>query len=581
MTLLDLINKAGGIPSDSIRLLDKAWLVRVKPDYSRSFIPVNIEGVLKDASHPDNFILRVKDEVQITYVRDYSSEEMVSIGGAVRNPFEMRYAAGLNVRSLVEMAGGLTPYADVSRAFIIRTDTNYRREIVELDLTDILSDSMSVSNVTLEPRDELQILSKIDRRAEEMVSIGGAVRNPLEIMWAEGLKVSDLVELAGGIRFETYDGKLYLRRLNDDLTSSIVNVNLAAILEDASSPENVVLRPRDELRVIEKPNVNAGLVITVQGEVRTPFEYPYSEGMTLGEALRLAGGITLKADYSRIEVSRLSVFSDLRRGALKDDIRSTAIVAQVPREFSRNLDAYSEDMDFILQPYDQIMVREIPEFQLQEFVYIGGEVKYPGYYVLESREDRLKTLIRRAGGITRYADKGNASMTREGYPNVVLNFKRAMRIPWSTYNYVLEPGDQINVPRTRSLISITGPGHEHFQKTFESTLSSPLSKYRRAGFYVNKYAGGFYKDAKRSRTYVTYPNGKVSRTVNLYVAQIYPRVKKGATIHTVLEAPEVIERKVARIRRDPADWNTIISDVVAQVSTAVTSIGYFYVLVTR
>jgi protein involved in polysaccharide export with SLBB domain len=580
MRITDLILKAGGVPTDSLRVIDRAWLVRVRPDFTRYYVPVNIQEVLKNSAHADNFDLKPKDVLTIRYVQDYSDEEMVSIGGAVRDGFEMKYAEGLNVKNMLEMAGGLTPYADVSRAFIIRTDTNYQREIVELNLPGLLSDS-SEYNLSLLPRDEVRILSKIDRRAEEMVSINGAVRNPLEIMWAEGLKVSDLVELSGGVRFETFDGKLYVRRTNEDLTTQILTVNLAAILENSTSVENILLEPRDILTVLEKPNVNAGLVVTVQGEVRNPLQFPYSEGMTLGEALRLAGGITLKADYTRVEVSRLSVFSDLKRGALKDDIRSTAIIAQLPREFSRDLNATSEDMDFVLQPYDQIMVREIPEFQLQEFVYIGGEVKYPGYYVLETKEDRLRTIIRRAGGVTRYADRGNVSMSRPGYPNVVLNFKRAMFWSRSTYNYVLEPGDAISVPRTRSLIAITGPGHAHFQETLESTINSPWTKYRRAGHYVRKYAGGFASDAKRSKTYVSYPNGKISRTVNLYVAQVYPKVKKGGTIHTGLKDPEIIERKLARIKRDPVDWQTVINDVVGQVSTAVTSLGYFYVLVTR
>ena len=483
ITLRSLIEKAGGIRQDSIVAIDKAWMVRMRPDFTRYYTPIDIQGVLADVEHPDNRLLKAKDQITITLKKDYSDEERVSITGAVRNPFVMNYA--------------------------------------------------------------------------------------------EGLTVANMLQMADGIRFETFSDRAYLTRTREDLTQEIMELDLASILADPSGASNVSLQPRDVINVLAKPDVDAQMVVSVAGAVRSPKRFTYAEGMTLGDALRLVGGLLPNADYTRVEVSRISAFDNIAKGTNRE-IRTMALMTAVPQELSRNLNADAEELNFPLQPYDQVVVREIPDYELQELVLIQGEVRYPGYYPLLRKDEAMLSLIQRAGGLTRFADAKNASLTRNGAPNIVMNLKRAMINRRSRYNYELLPGDALLVPLSENLISVIGGGHKFFDNTQESTLNAPYVPQKRARYYVKHFALGFNTEAARSNTYVKYPNGEVRRTRNFGLFKVYPKIHKGATIYTVVKVKEERERRQKRETK-PLDMN----QAVATVTAALTGFATLYVLMTR
>ena len=483
MTLRNLIEKAGGVRQDSIVAIDKAWMVRMRPDFTRYYSPIDIRAVLADPAHPDNKVLRAKDVITITLVKDYSQEEQISISGAVRSPFQMNFA--------------------------------------------------------------------------------------------EGLTVANMLEMADGIRFETFGDRAYLTRTREDLTQEIIQLDLTAILTDTGSAANIGLQPRDVINVLAKPDVDAGMAVSVSGAVRSPKGFTYAEGMTLGDALRLAGGLLPSADYTRVEVSRLSAFNNVRVGTNRE-IRTTAIVTAVPQALSRDLNADAPELYFTLQPYDQIVVREIPDFELQELVSIQGEVRYPGYYPLLAKDEKLSSLIRRAGGLTRFANPRNAELNRSGATNIVMNLRRAMTTSVSRYNYRLVPGDQLLIPREENLITITGAGHKYFENTYESVVNTPYVAGKRARYYVKEFALGFNRDAARKDTYVKYPSGKVDRTYNLGLLKVYPKINKGATIYTAVVQEKEREKREKREVK-PLDWN----QAVAVVTSALTGFATLYVLITR
>ena len=575
LTLLELIEKAGGIKQDSIIALDKAWMVRMRPDFTRYYTPIDIQGVLVDANHPDNKVLKAKDAITITLKKDYSGEEQISIVGAVRNPFGMNYAEGVTVKNMLDMADGLKLFADPSRAYLVRTDENYNRTYLPVDLDAVLADSLSSANIILQPRDILTIEDKIDRTNEEMVSIAGAVRSPFQMKYAEGLTVANMLEMADGIKFETFADRAYLTRTRSDLTQEIIELDLAAVILDPNSSANLTLQARDAISVLAKPDVDAGMGISVAGAVRNPKRFNYAEGMTLGDALRLAGGLNPNADFTRVEVSRISAFDNFTKGTNRE-IRTTALITSVPQALSRDLNADSEELQFVLQPYDQVVVREIPDYELQELVLIQGEVRYPGYYPLLAKDEKLASLIRRAGGLTRFANTRNASIQRGGHPNIVMNLQRATANPVSKYNYRLQPGDVLSIPRQENLITITGAGHKYFENTYESTVNTPFVSGKRARYYVRQFALGYTRDAARADTYVKYPNGKVSRTINLGLLKVYPRIQKGATIYTSIKTKEEREKREKRDVK-PLDWN----QAVATVTSAIMGFSTVYVLLTR
>ena len=55
---------------------------------------------------------------------------------------------------------------------------------------------------------------------------------------------------------------------------------------------------------------------------------------------------------------------------------------------------------FILQPYDQVVVRSSPTYSSQKNVSVTGSVNFSGQYAMSSRNYRLSDLIKDAGGLT-------------------------------------------------------------------------------------------------------------------------------------------------------------------------------------
>ena len=67
---------------------------------------------------------------------------------------------------------------------------------------------------------------------------------------------------------------------------------------------------------------------------------------------------------------------------------------------------------FELKPFDVILIKRSSYFQSQKLVKIEGEVLFPGFYSLETREDKISDLIKRAGGLTEFAYADGATILR-------------------------------------------------------------------------------------------------------------------------------------------------------------------------
>jgi len=492
------------------------------------------------------------------YIAVGMAERLVTVGGAIQRPMMYELKANENLKNLLDLAGGFAPDAYRGKLQIKRVSGK------EYKLIDV--DAAQFATMTLERGDQVAV-AKITDRMSDYVDVEGAVYLPQRLAYIPGMTVNQALASAGGLLPDVVLDKAYLTRVKSDLTLEFIPFDLSA-----TTP---VLSNKDKITIVAKPDYDKGLNITVDGAVRAKVNTPFAEGMTLGDALRLAGGLLPNADYSRVEVSRLNAFSEFQKGTNRQ-VRTTALLTEVPQELSRDLTADSEALKFALQPYDQIIVREIPEYKLQQMVYIGGEVQYPGYYAIMARDEKLTNLLGRAGGATRYADIRNAQLEREKTPNIVVNLQKAVRGANSPYNYILMPGDRIILPRVDNLVSIVGTGHKYYENAQKVEINVPYTPGKSARRYVTKHALGFAKKADRAGIYVEYPNGTVDRTKNYGLFKDYPNVKKGGTIYIAMKAGKVKDEKEKRERK-PFDMN----QAVATVTASLTSFATLYVLLTR
>ena len=168
-----------------------------------------------------------------------------------------------------------------------------------------------------------------------------------------------------------------------------IRVDLDEALDDFDASANVRLHPDDKIVIGSRRILEDDHFIDVQGAVRSPGRYRYGGQMSLGDAIRLANGFTFSAASNRIDIFRVEV---------KDNEPTKTVVATA--ELDRDLNIL-KGQEIELFPFDQIVVREVPEFEFQKIVYVGGEVKYPGPYALSTSNERLTSIIERSGGTDR------------------------------------------------------------------------------------------------------------------------------------------------------------------------------------
>ncbi len=134
-------------------------------------------------------------------------------------------------------------------------------------------------------------------------------------------------------------------------------------------------------------------VIRISGEVIYPATYEYRSGESILDLIELAGGFTYKARKDTIEFVRFV-----------EDGKT-----QISQYFSSDQLA---EMNITLQNKDNVIVRQIPEYLIENYVVINGYVRYPGWYKINKNSTTLTEIIEQAGGFLPEASLVDASVTR-------------------------------------------------------------------------------------------------------------------------------------------------------------------------
>jgi protein involved in polysaccharide export with SLBB domain len=165
-------------------------------------------------------------------------------------------------------------------------------------------------NILLEHEDHLRIHSVSESRVRKTVSVSGEVKRPGDQLLTVGLKLSDLLYKAGGLKENAYvrEAELIRRRIKEDgnlMKTETILVSLEKVL--AGDPAaDLPLREYDQLVVREIPDWSEKVLVTLAGEVRFPGAYVVRRGETLGSVVARAGGFTSNAYLRGARFSRIS-----------------------------------------------------------------------------------------------------------------------------------------------------------------------------------------------------------------------------------------------------------------------------------
>lgn len=441
---------------------------------------------------------------------------IVDITGKVKRPMAYEMKKNESVATLLKYAGGFTTgaYEKAVRLNRIAGGKYSAYNVPEFDMAEFkLLDGDSVT------------VDTILKRYENTVSVQGAVYHPGQYDLGGSITtVRSLIENAGGLTEEAFGAHAVLRRMKADRTWRTISVDVEGILNGAVA--DLPLENEDVLYIsVQKDKMNQRTV-TIFGEVQFPATYEYSDDETIEDLIVLAGGLTDAASTAKVDVSRRII-----------DPSRTTDSKEIAQTFSftmRDGLLIGGDRSFTLQPYDEVYVRRSPGFVPQRNVTVDGEVMFAGTYALSQKNQRISELIMAAGGVTDEAyvrgarierplnedekfrlnrllkmvemqggsglDAGKVAQDTVYYVGIELD--KALANPGSDYDVVLREGDRLVVPEYTGTVKING------NVMYPNTVA--YTKGKDYKWYVNE-AGGYGNGAKRSKAFILYQNGKVSR----------------------------------------------------------------------
>lgn len=444
-------------------------------------------------------------------------EAIVKVEGKVKRPMKYEMKSDESISTLLKYAGFFAANAYKNSVRVVRQEGR-QFSIATVERDDFASFKVMDGDVVS--------ADSIINRFSNKLEVVGAVYRPGIYEFCENINtVKELLTQADGLLGDAFTNRAVLYRQRENLTSEVLSVDVKGIM-NGTSPD-VELKNNDLLYIPSIHDIKYTGDVYISGEIKNPGVYPYSDNMTLEDFVITAGGLKDEASLVRVDVSR----------RIKDN-KGTEVTETVGQNFTFGLkDGFIVDGEpgFVLEPYDQVFVRKSPGYSVQKNVTINGEVLYEGEYSLNFKNERLSSLIERAGGITAFGYAKGAKLTRvanddekkrmedvlklmrrelgEGLTDslkleldsvftVGINLEAALAKPGSSSDIVLREGDVISVPEMTSTVKINGAVMMPNTVTY---MDGKNVKY-----YLNQ-AGGYSQSAKKSKKFIIYMNGQVER----------------------------------------------------------------------
>lgn len=497
---------------------------------------IDIYRFLVNGNQSDNVGLKDNDVIRIP-----AYTNRVTVEGEVKRPgiFEMK--KGENFSDLLNFASGFNELAYTSSVNVLQKTGK------EFKVADIQA---SQYGIYVPQNGDVYRVSKILNRFENRIVINGAVFRPDTYSYNQGMRVSDLIRQAEGLKEDAYSRRARIVRLKADLTTEIVNVDLAKVMSGDKSAD-IELKREDIVTVYSILDFKEEYKVTIDGEIKSPATYDYQDNLTLNDLIIAAGGLTGSAS-KRVEIARM--------------IRAEEIDDQNPNKvelFNIEINPQSNEQaaNFELKPFDVVNVRRLAVTEKPEMVSVKGSVAYPGKYVLATKKEKIFSVIQRAGGLTSVADINgimikrpikqdqiedienvNYNFDKDSVPNkfqdelkkklkfatIPVNWEKVLDNQEDNSNVTLLPGDEIEVSAFNETVKVAG--------NVVLTSEIPYVKGRGVSYFLSAVGG---VDAKgwRKKTYVIYPNGQAAVTKSFMFIKSNPKVVPGCQI-IVPEKPE-------------------------------------------
>lgn len=536
--------------------------------------------------------------------------KVVGVSGEVRRPALYELKGESAASDLVQLAGGLNAEAEGRLATIERIGAQNQRVVLDVDVGGV------GARTTLHDGDILHVPG-IRPTIDDAVVLEGHVFRPGKFQYRTGLRISDVIGSLEELKPMADQHYILIRReVLPTRRAEYHSADLVRALENKGGPLDLELAPRDqiyvfdleigrdrfldplmrELRLQSNRDAPTGQV-SVGGRVNAPGQYPLEKGMRVSDLVRAGGSLNEAAYGGKAELTRNAINGGEAR---KTELVEIDLAKAISGDPVHNL---------TLQPFDYLVVKELPFWGAQEYVLIQGEVRFPGRYPIQ-RGETLRSVVERAGGITDFGFARGAVFTRESLKErerqqvadltkrlqrdlaqvslmaaqeargdaaqalavgqqllqnlndtepvgrLVVSLNQSLgAAPGSPQDIVLKDGDRLLIPRITQEVTVIGE------------VQSPTSHLYSDGLGRSDYialSGGITQRADKSRIYVVRADGSVVGGGNRWFS-LGDSIEPGDTVVVPLDAE--------RMRALPM-W-TAITTIIYNLAVAVAAVNSF------
>ncbi|MDI6448167.1 SLBB domain-containing protein [Anaerobaca lacustris] len=490
-TLGEVLDLAGGVTFAG--WLQRVQVERIENHRKRIVVDFNLADSPGDNDQQGSLDTPVRDgDVVKIFSVAAGEHEIVRLEGHVVRPGTYEWKQGMRLADILTSYEVLLPQPNLDYGQIERlVPPDLHATYLPFDPGRVLAGD-EAANLELEQYDTIRIF-RWDQRNFQTATISGMVFDPNQYRLVPNMRVSDLIDAAGGLRKDAYHRAAEVTRRHisqDGVSTETIDVDLARAL--TGDPEHdILLSDRDTLVVRPVPELDFDRTVAIRGEVRFPGRYPIRRGEALSSLIERAGGYTEKAYLKGAVFTRDSARQTQRR-RLEQMIRQleesmlggaeqalgAALDAETVRGQQAALDAKKEllarlraseitgrvvvrltpveqlrgtNYDLELEDGDELLVPQMPGV-----VHVVGEV-FNETSLLYEPEGTVNYYLRRVGGMTRDADTKQVSVIRADGSVISRQQDRGGLVFWDNQynqwsfggflNAPLEPGDTIVVPR--------------------------------------------------------------------------------------------------------------------------------------
>lgn len=316
----------------------------------------------------------------------------VYVVGEVVRPGAYEMSALATVSNAVYAACGPARSGSLRQVRVVRDG----KAVAELDFYDFLLQGDRSQDRRLQAGDVIMVPP-----LGPVAAVSGSVKRSAIYELKPGARLTDLLQLAGGLTPLADQRRCHLFRLDPGSGRYMVDVDLTAALTSRTPDKGRVdsagvdpqLLDGDYVRIVSLPTQVTN-VVGLAGAVKSPGPYEFRTGMRLHDLLK-PEQLPVNAYMDRAEIIRTDPVT-----------YQTKVIQFSPKALFEG----RQGEDHLLQRLDQVVVAS--QVRPPNLVSVEGEVKRPGYFTIETGE-RLSSLLKRAGGFTSNAFPPGIVLVRE------------------------------------------------------------------------------------------------------------------------------------------------------------------------